>query len=309
MSLSPEPASAPALLILAAGMGSRYGGLKQIDPVGPGGETVLDYSVYDALTAGFGKLVFVIRRDFAQAFREKVGRRFEAKTDVRYVYQELDRLPLGRTVPAGRAKPWGTGHAVWCAGAELAEPFAVINADDFYGADSFRQLGRFLTATNPGDEPARCCMIGFKLANTLSEFGSVSRGICTVDAQGLLVKVREVTGIERAHVANGQTGSGANFTGDEIASMNCWGFTPGVLPSLERQFADFLAAHGHELKAEFYIPSAVTGLINAREATVAVLPTSSSWFGVTYREDRPRVVASLQALVQAGVYPASLWAN
>lgn len=299
--------SPPALMVLAAGMGSRYGGLKQIDPVGPAGETVLDYSVFDALAAGFGKLVFVIRRDFEQSFREKVGRRFESRVDVRYVFQELGRLPGGHTPPAGREKPWGTGHAVWCGAGELTEPFAVINADDFYGADSFRQLGRFLASADVAGHPARCCMVGFKLMNTLSEFGSVSRGICTVDADGFLADVNEVTGIDHAGVAIGQPAGPGQISGDAIASMNCWGFTPGIFPSLERQFAAFLAARGQELKSEFYIPSAVTGLIGAREATVAVLPTGSSWFGVTYREDRPRVVASLQALVQAGAYPASLW--
>ncbi len=297
----------PALLILAAGMGSRYGGLKQIDPVGPGGETVLDYSVYDALGAGFGKLVFVIRRDFEQAFREKVGRRYESRMDVRYVFQEVDRLPGGFRPPAGREKPWGTGHAVWCGAGELTEAFAVINADDYYGRDSFRQLGSFLTTTDIAGKPARCCMIGFKLVNTLSEFGTVSRGICAVDAQGFLVNVDEVTGIDHGRVVTGKVVPPGFMDGEVMASMNCWGFTPGILGSLERQLAEFLAARGAELKSEFYLPSAVTGMIRAQEATVAVLPTASTWFGVTYREDRPRVVASLQALIQSGVYPASLW--
>ena len=307
MTMSSKASCSPALLILAAGMGSRYGGLKQIDPVGPSGETVLDYSVYDALAAGFGKLVFVIRREFEQAFREKVGRRYESKIDVRYVYQEMDRLPGGHRVPAGREKPWGTGHAVWCGAGELTEAFAVINADDYYGRDSFRQLGGFLASTDISGRPARCCMIGFKLINTLSEFGSVARGICTVDAQGFLVNVNEVTGIDHAKVAVGQPLPPGVMDGNAIASMNCWGFTPGIFTSLERQLGEFLVAHGNELKSEFYLPSAVTGLIGVGEATVAVLPTASSWFGVTYREDRPRVVASLQALVQAGVYPSSLW--
>lgn len=300
----------PALLVLAAGMGSRYGGLKQIDPVGPAGETVLDYSVYDALAAGFGKLVFVIRRDFEAAFRENVGRRFESRADVRYVFQELTRLPGGHAAPPSREKPWGTGHAVWCARDAIAEPFAVINADDFYGADSFRQLGQFLAAAPGPARPARCAMVGFTLTNTLSEFGAVSRGICTVAPDGRLVDVREATGIERAHVAAcGADAASATYTGREIVSMNCWGFTPAILPSLEHQLGAFLAARGGELKSEFYIPSAVTGLIASGEATVTVLPTASAWFGVTYREDRPRVVASLAALVQAGVYPAALWSG
>lgn len=304
MIYSTESVRAPALLVLAAGMGSRYGGLKQIDPVGPAGETVLDYSVYDALAAGFGKLVFVIRRDFESTFREKVGRRFESRAEVRYVYQELDCLPGGVQVPAGREKPWGTGHAVWCAARDLSEAFAVINADDYYGADSFRQLGQALASADVSASPAPCCMVGFRLANTLSEFGAVSRGICTVDAQRRLLAVNEATGIEARQVA---ADGRATYRGDEIVSMNCWGFTPAIFPSLERQFSAFLAQRGGELKSEFYIPSAVTGLIAELVATVSVLPTNSSWFGVTYREDRPHVVAALRALVQAGVYPERLW--
>jgi len=289
-------------------MGSRYGGLKQIDSVGPSGETVLDYSVYDALAAGFGKLVFVIRRDFEAVFLERVGRRFESKTDVHYVFQELDRLPGDRAVPPGRQKPWGTGHAVWCAAGVVAEPFGVINADDYYGADSFRRLGRFLSSVDRTAKPAHCCMVGFKLDHTLSVFGAVSRGICSLDAQGNLLTVKEATGIEADQVAGrAPTGGAVSYRGDEIVSMNCWGLTPAVFPSLEKQFSDLLDWQGGELKSEFYIPSVVTDLINTREATVAVLPTESTWFGVTYREDRPRVVASLRALVQAGVYPARLW--
>jgi hypothetical protein len=199
---------------------------------------------------------------------------------------------------------------VWCARDAIAEPFAVINADDFYGADSFHQLGRFLATASEPERPARCAMVGFTLTNTLSEFGAVSRGICRVAPDGRLVDVREATGIERAQVsACGADAASALYTGNEIVSMNCWGFTPAILSSLERQLSAFLLARGGELKSEFYIPSAVTGLIDAGEATVTVLPTASAWFGVTYREDRPRVVASLAALVQAGVYPAALWSR
>jgi len=291
-------------------MGSRYGGLKQIDPVGPNGETVLDYSVYDALAAGFGKLVFVIRREFEAVFREKVGRRFESRVDVRYVNQELESLPGGAKTPAARQKPWGTGHAVWCAARELTEAFAVINADDFYGADSFRQLGRFLSATDRSVVSASACMIGFSLCNTLSPYGAVSRGICSVDEQGQLVTVTEATGIEswqvdpvRRTAADGRT----IYRGDEIVSMNCWGFTPAIFPSLERQLSEFLSRRGQDTKAEFYLPAAVTEMIAEREASVRVLPTSSSWFGVTYREDRAQVTSALQVLVQAGVYPERLW--
>jgi hypothetical protein len=301
----------PSLLILAAGMGSRYGGLKQIDPVGPSQETVLDYSVFDALRSGFKKIVFVIRRDFEAEFREKAGRRFEGFAAIRYVFQDLHALPGGRKSPAVREKPWGTGHAVWCARDALKEPFAVINADDFYGADSFRQLGAFLSAADPAALPAACCMAGFRLDRTLSEHGAVSRGICSVDTNGRLLSVEECTGIERlpdggARIKDGG-GSARFLTGAETASMNCWGFTPAMLPSLERHLGKFLDSQGGETKTEFYLPAAVTAMIGCREAVVDVLPASGSWFGITYREDRPRVVAALRALVDAGVYPERLW--
>ncbi|MDR2676015.1 MAG: nucleotidyltransferase [Opitutaceae bacterium] len=303
----------PTLLVLAAGMGSRYGGLKQIDPVGPSQETVLDYSVFDALRSGFKKIVFVIRRDFEAEFREKAGRRFEGRAEVRYAFQEIDRLPGGRRAPAGREKPWGTGHAVWCAAGELAEPFAVINADDYYGADSFGRLGAFLSAADAAAAPAPCCMIGFRLDRTLSEHGTVSRGICSVGADGRLAAVEECTAIERAPGGgalqkNAGGGGGARvFSGSEVVSMNCWGFTPAILPALERELARFLDAHGAAPKAEFYLPFAVAAMIERREADVRVLPTVDSWFGITYREDRPRVVAALRAHVREGIYPERLW--
>lgn len=287
------------LVVLAAGMGSRYGGLKQVDPVGPAGETVLDYAVYDALRAGFRRVVFVIRRDFEALFREKIGARYAGRVEVDYVFQSLDALPAGRQPPSGREKPWGTGHAVWCARDAVTDNFAVINADDFYGADSFAQLAGFLTQRR-GTEFA---MVGFRLANTLSEHGAVSRGVTSVDASGQLRSIVEQIGIEPKHVGPGQT-----YSGDEIVSMNCWGFTPELFPGLDARFREFLRQRGSEPKAEFYLPAAVSELIAAGQASVRVLPTESSWFGVTYREDKPRVQAALRELVAAGRYPATLWA-
>jgi len=299
---------APTLLVLAAGMGSRYGGLKQIDPVGPSGEAILDYSVFDAQRSGFGGVVFVIRRDIESEFRSQIGRRFENLLDVRYAFQEIDRLPTRRRSLEFRQKPWGTGHAVWCAAAEISGPFAVINADDFYGADAFRQLGRFLVNVRLDAQPAEAGMVGFRLANTLSEFGTVSRGICTVDEGGFLASVEECTALERlGQEARQRTGDNScrMFGGDVIVSMNCWGFTPAFLPLLERRLIAFLE-HPLGSKDEFYLPAAVADLIGAGAIRVRVVPTQSSWFGVTYREDRPRVSEALRALVQAGVYPARL---
>lgn len=278
-------------------MGSRYGGLKQIDPVGPAGETVLDYAVFDAIRAGFNRVVFVIRRDFEALFRERVGGRYAGRIAVDYVFQSLDALPPGQRPPPGREKPWGTGHAVWCAREAVRENFAVINADDFYGADSFRQLGRFLgSARGPS-----FAMVGFRLANTLSEHGTVARGICRSGPEGALVSITEQTGIAAADV-----GSGRTWSGEEIVSMNCWAFTPELFAGLDARFREFLARQGGELKSEFYLPAAVSALVAAGEATVTVLPTRSSWFGVTYREDKPRVMAAVVALVASGEYPADL---
>jgi NDP-sugar pyrophosphorylase family protein len=288
-----------SLVVLAAGMGSRYGGLKQIDPVGPGGETVLDYAVFDALRAGFTRVVFVIRRDFEAVFREKIGARYDGRIAVDYVFQSLDVLPAGCTVPAGREKPWGTGHAVWCARHALPGNFAVINADDFYGADSFAQLGRFLAVA----QGAQFAMVGFRLVNTLSEHGGVSRGVTRTTAEGALVAVTEEHGIVAADV-----GPGKKYSGQEFVSLNCWGFTPALFAGLDRQFPEFLRLRSGEPKAEFYLPAAVSDMIERREATVQVRPTDSTWFGVTYREDKPRVQAAIAALVQAGRYPARLWA-
>lgn len=290
----------PTLLVLAAGMGSRYGGLKQIDPVGPSGETILDYSVFDALRAGFGRVVFVIRRDFEAMFKEKIGAKYAGRIAVDYVFQSIDALPAGVAVPAGREKPWGTGHATWCAREALNEPFAVINADDFYGVDSFRRLAGFLNNASG----ANAAMVGFHLANTLSENGAVSRGVCDVAADGALRGVTEHSGILPTEV-----GVGRKFAGETIVSMNCWGFTPDIFPRLDERFGVFLARALVEspLKAEFYLPGSISDLIARKEAAVRVLPTTSSWFGVTYREDKPRVVAALAELVQSGQYPQKLW--
>lgn len=304
------------LVVLAAGMGSRYGGLKQLDGVGPAGETVLDYAVFDAVRAGFSRVVFVIRRDFEALFREKVGARYAGKVDVDYAFQSVDALPTGIAPVGGREKPWGTGHAVWCARDAVRGNFAVVNADDFYGADSFRRLAGFLRPLPPAaDVPARFAMVGFRLANTLSEHGTVSRGVCATTADGALRSIVEQTSIAPADV-----GAGRKLSGTEIVSMNCWGFSPALFPALERQLRSFLeavsttAAPAGEgarspdpLKAEFYLPASVSTMIARREATVTVLPTDSSWFGVTYREDKPRVSAAIADLVQRGDYPAKLF--
>jgi UTP-glucose-1-phosphate uridylyltransferase len=295
----------PTLLILAAGMGSRYGGLKQIDPVGPNGEAIIDYSVFDALRAGFGKLVFVIRKDIEQPFRETIGRRFEKQADVRYVFQELTSLPAGFTVPAGRTKPWGTSHAILMAEDTIHEPFAAINADDFYGAESYRVLADHLRAGS--DEYA---MVGFILRNTLSEHGSVSRGVCQVNGAGRLESVRELTNIEKASSGatyTDESGVKHLLTGEEIVSMNIWGFDPRLFGILKEKFVEFLRSHGNEQKSEYYIPSAVNDLILQKAIQLKVLRSRDSWFGVTYREDKPMVEASIRELIAAGKYPANLW--
>lgn len=286
-------------------MGSRYGGLKQIEAVGPGGETIMDYSVYDALRAGFGKLVFVIRRDIEQPFRQIVGARFETRVPVEYVFQELNRLPAGFSVPPGRAKPWGTAHAILMAEEAVHEPFAAINADDFYGAESYRLLAEHFRSGG-----ADYAMAGFVLRNTLSDFGGVARGVCQVDENQFLQSVTELTGIERdgAGAKNTVEGRTARLTGDESVSMNFWGFHPALFGQLKERFAQFLKTKGGDLKAECYIPSVVNDLVAAGRARVKVLRSSGSWFGVTYREDRPQVVESIRRLIAQGKYPEKLWA-
>ena len=297
--------SKPTLLILAAGMGSRYGGLKQIDPVGPNGETIIDYSIYDALRAGFGKLVFVIRRDIEQQFKEIVGARFERRVPVAYVHQELDLLPPGFSVPAGRTKPWGTTHAILMAENVVKENFAAINADDFYGQNAYKVLAQHLTSGTPD-----YAMVGFILKNTLSDFGTVARGVSRVDAENYLTHIVEMMKIERDGSGAKNTEADGNITrltGDEAVSMNFWGFTPAVFPQLRLEFEKFLKQSGGELKSECYIPATVGELVTSGRARCKVLRSPDSWFGVTYREDRPRVVESIRALIASGVYPEKLW--
>jgi hypothetical protein len=295
----------PTLLVLAAGMGSRYGGLKQIDPVGPGGETIIDYSIYDALRAGFGKVVFVIRSDIEKDFREAIGARFERRTPVEYVFQELNQLPSGFSPPPGRTKPWGTAQAILAAAETIHEPFAAINADDFYGANSFRILAEHLRSGSPD-----YAMVGFILRNTLSEFGSVARGVCRADDKGFLESVTELTKIEKdgARVRyTDASGAAQSLTGDESVSMNMWGFTPALFEFLREEFTSFLKKHGQEEKSECYIPTVINGLVTTRKVRCRVLRTTDSWFGVTYREDRPFVVEGIRRLIARGDYPEKLW--
>jgi NDP-sugar pyrophosphorylase family protein len=299
------PTSSPTLLVLAAGMGSRYGGLKQIDPVGPAGETIIDYSIFDALRAGFGKLVFVIRKDIEQQFREIVGERFEKRVAVDYVFQALEDIPPRFTVPAGRTKPWGTTQAILLAAEAIHEPFAAINADDFYGADAYRSLAGHLTSGS-----ADYSMVGFVLRNTLSDFGSVARGVCQVSDDGYLEHIAELTKVERDGNGARNTdavGTVTKLTGDEPVSMNFWGFTPQVFDQLRENFEKFLESSGTDLKSECYIPNTVGELVRAGQARVKVLHSRDSWFGVTYREDRPRVVESIRGLIAKGLYPERLW--
>ncbi len=288
---------APTLLVLAAGMGSRFGGLKQIEPVGPSGETVLDYGVFDAVRAGFGRVVFVVRREFLDAFRTAVAPKYAGRIAVDFVFQEPGDLPGGFAAPAARQKPWGTGHAVWCARRAVAGPFTVINADDFYGASSYLKIASFLGSS---DGP-RFALVGFRLAQTLSENGTVSRGLCTASG-GRLASI-----VEETAIAPSDVGAGRRFSGEEIVSMNFWGFTPDVFAGLEAGLRDFLGARGSDPKAEFYLPAAVSALVSRGRATVEVLASEEPWFGITYREDRARVAGAIGALVASGAYPARLF--
>ncbi|MDD4735217.1 MAG: NTP transferase domain-containing protein [Kiritimatiellae bacterium] len=300
----------PTLVILAAGIGSRYGGLKQLDPIGPGGEVVMDYSVYDALQAGFGRIVPVIRPDLEKDFREMLGRRLENQAEVVYAFQTLDDVPAGFSVPPERKKPWGTAHAVFAARRQVQTPFAVINADDFYGRHAFMELAAYLQSA-PTDS-TDYCMVGFELAKTLSEYGTVSRGVCTVNPDGWLEQVTEFTrlGFDPAGriVHTDETGE-TPFEGHETVSMNTWGFFPGFFQSLEKSFAQFLEENGRVERSEFYIPSVVDPLIRSGAARVRVLHTPDPWFGVTYHEDKPWVMQAVRSLIDAGIYPEHLWSE
>jgi choline kinase len=302
-------ANSPALVVLAAGMGSRYGGLKQMDPMGPNGETVLDYSVFDAIRAEFSKVIFVIREDFAEAFQTTVGAKFAGQIEVAYAFQKLDDLPEGYSVPEGREKPWGTSHAILAARDEIDRPFAVINADDFYGSDAYQQAASFLTSEHPTSEKARYALVGYHIINTLSDHGAVNRGICQIE-NGLLKGVEEVVEISRKDddqiEGRGLDGNACLVDENVVVSMNLWAFPVSFLTELMDHFTKFLAEHGTEPKSECYIPTVVDDLVNRGIADCHVLVTSSSWFGVTYPKDKPHVVASIAALIKNGDYPTPL---
>ncbi len=299
----------PTLLVLAAGMGSRYGGLKQLDQVGPSGETIIDYSIFDAIRAGFGKVVFIIRRDIEEAFKTALGSRYEGKIAVDYAFQQIDALPKGFSAPEGREKPWGTGHAVYVAKELINEPFAVINGDDFYGRNGFQLLADYLSQAKDGDK-ADFSMCGFIMRNTLSDNGSVSRGVCELDSIGNLTEVIEHTKLERnAKAAKSfmSAGSVIDFSGDEIVSMNMWGFTPSLFDYMDDMFVDFLKKSGQEMKSEFFIPLVADNLIKQGKATVKVMTSNDEWFGITYKEDKAFVVSSIRKLVEQGIYPDKLF--
>ena len=297
------------LVILAAGMGSRYGGLKQIDPITENKEFIIDFSIFDAVKSGFDKVVFIIKKENLEAFKETVGSRVEPFVKVEYAFQEIDNLPEGFAVPEGRQKPWGTSHALLCAKEFIDDNFAVVNADDFYGRDAFVKLAAHLKTIKPTD--THYCMVGYVLRNTLTENGTVSRGRCSADERGMLVSIKELTKIKMA-------GNDAEFldddgewkalSGDTIVSMNCWGLTPAIFPEIERGFVNFLSGEGGKaLKSEYYLPGSVDEIMKAGKCDVKVYPTTASWYGVTYSEDKPAVVASIKSLIDSGEYPATLW--
>lgn len=315
----------PTLIVLAAGMGSRYGKLKQLDPVGPSGEVILDYSVYDAIRAGFGKVVFVIRREIEEEFKNAIGAKFRDKIQVEYVFQEVEKLPDGFTVPEGRIKPWGTSHAVMMAKDLIKEPFAIINADDFYGAEAFKIMADHLSgltvdlptdgAGNDGtknDSVDNYFMVGYPLNKTLSDFGSVSRGITEVDENGFLKNITERTHIEKTpdgarYMEDKDSGIFKDLTGNEIVSMNFFGFTPSYFTYSEEMFKTFLQKNKENLKSEFFVPFVVKKLIDEKKARLKVLSSNDEWFGVTYLEDKPHVEQKIRDLISGGMYPESLW--
>lgn len=297
----------PTLLILAAGMGSRYGGLKQIEPVGSNGETILEYSVFDAIRAGFGKVVFVIRESFALDFKVRFESKLAGKIEIEYVYQEINKLPQGFVLPKEREKPWGTGHAVLMAKNVIFEPFAVINADDFYGPQAYQVIADFLTQSVNGNNYG---MVGYQLNKTLSDFGGVSRGICETDENNYLTKITETHKIRQQNskiICESENNETIELTGNEPVSMNFWGFHPSVFNNIEDQFIEFLQTNIQLSKSEFYIPFVVFDMIKSGQTNVEVLKADSLWFGVTYKEDKPFVIEQIQKLTDKGIYPENLW--
>jgi dTDP-glucose pyrophosphorylase len=297
----------PTLLILAAGLGSRYGGVKQMDKIGPSGESIIDYSVFDAIRAGFGKVVFVVNPKIIDDFKAIYEPRLKGKIETRYVLQEIENIPEGIQFNPDRIKPWGTAHAVLVAKDEIDEPFAVINADDFYGKESYQTIADFLISKDGSS--GTYAMAGYKLKNTLSEFGSVSRGVCEIE-NGLLTDVVERTSIVRkgSGIVYEDEGKETGISNDTIVSMNFWGFTPDFFKETETEFKKFIVQNANQLKAEFYIPYVVNKLIKSNQATVEVLTSDARWFGITYQEDKPLTIAKVSELVEQGIYPENLWA-
>jgi len=310
--VTPRDPRPPALVVMAAGMGSRYGGLKQIDPIGPGGETFIDYSVYDAILAGFRRIVFVIQESFEGAFRERMEPILAGRAEARYVCQRLTDLPGGVPPRTDRTKPWGTGQAVLACRAAVDGGFGVINADDFYGRDAFEMLRRFL-AEDERRDPREYAVVGYRLENTLTDHGTVSRGVCTIDRDGYLTDIVERKEVKRqrgAAVAREPDGSEIHLPLDAIVSMNMWGFSTSLFDELERRFVEFLRDPGRDReRSEFLLPEVVGALVRSGRCRVRVLPTEGRWFGVTYREDRPIGVERIAELIRAGVYPAHLWSG
>ena len=297
----------PTLLVLAAGMGTRYGGNKQLDEVGPSGETIIDYSIYDAIRAGFGKIVFVIRRDIEDQVKERFVDRLKGKIDVDYVFQEITNLPEGVTVTPERQKPWGTSHAILVTSKAIKEPFGVINADDYYGVESFKILYDFLVSDK---DPNSYCIVGYKMKNTLSDHGHVNRGVCRVGADGLLKNIVETRQIEKTPdgaKAPGGDGQMQIFTANEVVSMNLWGFKPSCYSFLGEEFRNFIDANGMDLKAELDIPTSIDKFVKNGEISIKILMSNERWFGVTYREDKPFVVKSINDMISKGIYPSKIY--
>jgi NDP-sugar pyrophosphorylase family protein len=297
----------PTLLVLAAGMGTRYGGNKQLDEVGPSGETIIDYSIYDAIRAGFGKIIFVIRRDIEDQVKERFVFRLQGKIEVDYVFQEITNLPEGVKVAPDRSKPWGTSHAILVTREKIKEPFGVINADDYYGVESFKILRDFLVDDK---DPNNYCIVGYKLGNTLSEHGHVNRGVCKSEADGFLSNIVETRQIEKTKdgaEAPGPDGKPLHFTGNEIVSMNLWGFKPSCYDFLGKEFRNFVNKNGMDLKSELDIPTSVDKFVKNGEITIKILMSNERWFGVTYREDKPFVVESIKKMIRKGIYPARIY--